>query len=77
MTTDRFVSIIANSFRPLAGLGVIQRQHDARPLQVPGSFRPLAGLGVIQRGEDGGHCGMGGLSFRPLAGLGVIQRPSW
>ena len=61
------------SFRPLAGLGVIQRDRaDVWARHGLISFRPLAGLGVIQ------HCDRrrydtAADSFRPLAGLGVIQ----
>ena len=41
------------SFRPLAGLGVIQPMAKAlRMKAIQDSFRPLAGLGVIQPAQN-------------------------
>ena len=44
------------SFRPLAGLGVIQLDggEDVEMTFLVSRFRPLAGLGVIQRRIFGG-----------------------
>ena len=46
------------SFRPLAGLGVIQQEQaeEGGAGEMPG-FRPLAGLGVIQHGVEVGFHG--------------------